>query len=121
MARQNSLSVFDSASKCLLLAGITLASTIVAGGQAITISTKSGGAEIIDRRYSQIQPTSVKLPDNQIDARGHQDILRSLVAEQGFAMRPLPKGKKGLSLEANGKLKPAGEAYLTQITEQGLS
>jgi hypothetical protein len=124
MARQSSLPVLSSpVRKCAtLVAGVGLALTCTyTCSQAITVSTKSGGAEIIDRRYSQIQSTSVKLPDNQIDARGHQDILRSLVAEQGFAMRPLPRGKKGLSLEANGKLKPAGEAYLSQVTEQGLS
>jgi len=90
-------------------------------GQAITISNKPSASDIIDRRYAQVQPTSIDLPKNQIDARGHQDILRTLVAEQGFAMRPLPKGKKGLTLAANGKLTPVGEGYLTSITDNGLS
>jgi len=125
MARHSSLPLRgDSISKILLLAGgvsLALASTCCAVGQVITISTKNPNGEIIDRRYAQVEPTKVTLPEGQIDARGHQDILRALVAEQGFAMRPLPKGKKGLLLEANGKLKPAGEAYLSQVTEQGLS
>jgi hypothetical protein len=42
-------------------------------------------------------------------------------AEQGFAMRPFPRGHKGLTLEANGKLEPAGEKYLEMATAQGIS
>lgn len=103
------------------LGGVALALVPPAFSQAITISSKPSTSDIIDRRYAQIQPTSIDLPKQQIDARGHQDILRSLVAEQGFAMRPLPKGKKGLMLAANGKLTPVGEGYLTSITNNGLS
>jgi hypothetical protein len=100
---------------------LILLPSVAASGQAITITSKPGADAAIDRRYAQIQPTNVALPTNQIDARGHQEILRTLVAEQGFAMRPFPRGKKGLTLAANGKLSPAGEGYLTAITEQGLS
>jgi hypothetical protein len=93
-----------------------------AGGQkVIIVNTAPAAGSSIDRRYTQIEPTKVDLPSQPIDARGHQDILRILVAEQGFAMRPLPRGKKGLTLAANGKLSPAGETYVSQITEQGLS
>jgi hypothetical protein len=35
-------------------------------------------------------------------------------------MRPFPRGHKGLTLVANGKLEPAGEAYLNMVTSQGL-
>jgi len=42
-----------------------------------------------------------------------------MTAEQGFAMRPFPKGHKGLTLVANGKLDPAGEPYLAMITSAG--
>ena len=44
-------------------------------------------------------------------------VQRTLVAEQGFAMRPFPKGKKGLTLVANGKLSPTGDGYVTAVTE----
>jgi hypothetical protein len=90
-------------------------------GQKVIIVNSTPAAGSIDRRYAQIEPTKVDLPKQPIDARGHQDILRILVAEQGFAMRPLPRGKKGLTLAANGKLSPAGESYVAQVTEQGLS
>ena len=36
-------------------------------------------------------------------------------------MRPFPRGHKGLTLAANGKLEPAGEAYLDMVTSKGLS
>ena len=35
-------------------------------------------------------------------------------------MRPFPRGHKGLALEANGKLNPAGEGYLNMVTQFGL-
>ena len=44
-----------------------------------------------------------------------------LQAEQGFAKRPFPRGHKGLTLEANGKLEPAGESYLNMVINEGLS
>src|SRR6202034_3645983 len=39
----------------------------------------------------------------------------------GFAMRPFPRGHRGLTLVANGKLEPAGEGYLAMVTSAGLS
>jgi hypothetical protein len=36
-------------------------------------------------------------------------------------MRPFPRGKKGITLTANGPLSPSGEAYLTLVTDKGLS
>ncbi len=128
MARLRSLisTISSSPSQVTLLAlssfGLTcgIAVTVPAHSQAITISSKPSGAAI-DRRYAQVEPTKVDLPTTQIDARGHQELLRVLTAEQGFAMRPLPRGKKGLVLAANGKLTPSGEGYLTAVTEQGLS
>jgi len=94
---------------------------VSAQGQKIIIVNTTPAEGAMDRRYAQIEPTKVNLPQQPIDARGHQDILRILTAEQGFAMRPLPRGKKGLTLAANGKLSPAGESYVNQINEQGLS
>ena len=111
--------------------GIMLAALVLLGacvfaraqGQIILVNTApaNGTGAGIDRRYAQIQPTNVALPETPLDARGHQDILRTLTAEQGFAMRPFPRGKKGIFLAANGKLSPAGEKYVAAVTEQGLS
>lgn len=96
----------------------------------ITIDTKTGTVTnettgktfgTVDRRYQQIEPTHVQLTKSQLDAKTRLELIRLLQSEQGFAMRPFPRGHKGLTLAANGKLEPAGEAYLAMVTSQGLS
>ncbi len=92
--------------------------------QAITIDTHGNATQTgatVDRRYAQIVPTHVPLPTGPLDTKSRLELIRLLQSEQGFAMRPFPKGHKGLALEANGKLNPAGELYLNMVTEQGLS
>lgn len=93
--------------------------------QVITIDThgnaKQGPGSTVDRRFSQIEPTHVDLSQAPLDSRTRLELTRLLQAEQGFAMRPFPRGHKGLTLQANGKLSPAGESYLDMVTENGLS
>jgi hypothetical protein len=105
---------------------LTLAfSGVLACAQAITIDTHSGavkgdGTGTVDRRYAQIKPTDIPLSKTELDAKTRSELIRVLQAEQGFAMRPFPMGHKGLKLEANGKLVPAGESYLNMVTEFGI-
>ena len=96
----------------------------------ITVDSKTGvvtnetnGKQIsnVDRRYQQIKPTTVALTKSELDPKTRLELIRVLEAEQGFAMRPFPRGHKGLTLEANGKLEPAGEKYLDMATSEGLS
>jgi len=96
----------------------------------ITVNTKTGAVtndsngkviSNVDRRYQQITPTKVALSTVEINPRTRLEIMRLMQAEQGFAMRPFPRGHRGLTLQANGKLEPAGEQYLTMVTSQGLS
>ena len=75
----------------------------------------------VDRRFAQIEPTKVELSKQSMDAKDRQEVIRIMQSEQGFAMRPFPKGRKGLTLVANGKLDPAGEHYLEMITKEGTS
>jgi hypothetical protein len=91
--------------------------------QVITIDTHGSATSnsTVDRRFAQITPTHVELTKSVLDTRTRLELVRLLQAEQGFAMRPLPRGHKGLTLEANGKLAPAGEPYLNMVTENGLS
>jgi len=95
-----------------------------ATAQAITIDTRTGnvstGGTTVDRRYAQITPTNVDLPKTGLDTKTRLELIRILQSEQGFAMRPFPRGHKGLSLQANGELKPAGEPYLDMVTQFGL-
>ncbi|MGB8261614.1 MAG: hypothetical protein WCE75_14730, partial [Terracidiphilus sp.] len=93
----------------------------------ITVDTRTGtvtnGTEVaatVDRRYQQIQPTSIPLPKSELDAKTRLELIRALQSEQGFAMRPFPRGHKGLTLVANGKLEPAGEGYLSMVTAEGI-
>lgn len=100
--------------------------SIPASAQVITIdtngnATSNGQAGTVDRRFAQIQPTNIELPKSELDAKTRLELIRFLEADQGFAMRPFPKGHKGLTLAANGKLEPAGEAYLSMVTANGLS
>ncbi|HTB97972.1 MAG TPA: hypothetical protein VK716_13250 [Terracidiphilus sp.] len=101
---------------------------VASSAQVITINTNGGaattgpaGAGTVDRRFQQIKPTQVDLPKTDLDPKTRYELLRFLEADQGFAMRPLPRGHKGLTLAANGTLEPAGEGYLEMVTEQGLS
>lgn len=92
--------------------------------QVLTVNTSKGTVSTnapVDRQYQQIQPTHVALPAAPMGERSRLEIVRVMQSEQGFAMRPLPGGHKGLTLEANGKLEPAGEAYLNMATADGIS
>jgi len=97
-----------------------------ASAQAITIDTHTGankganGTGTVDRRYAQIQPTNVPLDKTELDPKTRSEVIRVMQSEQGFAMRPFPMGHKGLTLEANGKLTPAGEPYLDMVTANGI-
>jgi hypothetical protein len=99
----------------------------VAKSQVITIDTKASGPIAvnkdapIDRRYAQITPTNVPLPNSVLDPKTRLELIRLLQAEHGFAMRPFPRGHKGLTLVANGKLEPAGEDYLNMVVNSGTS
>jgi hypothetical protein len=88
---------------------------------AVTNDTNGKAMSTVDRRFQQITPTNVPLTKGELDARGRQGLIRTMQAEQGFAMRPFPRGHKGLVLAANGKLEPAGEAYVSMVTSEGLS
>ena len=117
------------------VASYTAMSGLLAAGAAaaqaqITINSKTGtvtndstGATIsqVDRRYRQITPTHVPLSKSALDAKTRLELIRVMQSEQGFAMRPFPRGHKGLTLVANGKLEPAGEGYLDMVTAEGLS
>ncbi len=113
---------------CPLAGAFALAAFLAAAplaAQVITIDTSGKGPVAangpIDRQYSQIAPTHVDLPKAPLDPKTRLMLIRELQSEQGFAMRPFPRGHKGLTLEANGKLAPAGDPYLNMVIAEGLS
>src|SRR3954447_14323948 len=118
-----------SGSKVLRAAAFSCAFCMLAGtaalAQVVTIDHEGratdGKNPAVDRRFVQIEPTKVELAKSPMDAKNRQEVIRIMQAEQGFAMRPFPKGHKGLTLVANGNLAPAGEPYLDMITKSGTS
>jgi hypothetical protein len=106
----------------LLAAGTALAQVITIDSHTGTVT--NGATSVnpgVDRRYQQITPTHVELTKSELDPKTRLELIRTLQAEQGFAMRPFPKGHKGLTLTANGKLNPVGESYLNMVVSEGLS
>src|SRR4051794_8974742 len=73
---------------------------LLAGGAAyaqVTIDSSGRVADphnpgSVDRRFAQIEPTKVELPTATMDAKNRLEVMRIMQAEQGFAMRPFPKG-----------------------------
>lgn len=103
----------------LLTAGSVTAQVITIDSQGRPVNGASGAS--VDRRFTQIEPTHVQLSQTPLGTKTRLELVRILQSEQGFAMRPFPRGHKGLTLIANGKLEPAGEAYLNMITAEGTS
>ena len=123
-------SVAEAGSAALGVAAALLLAAALPGAAQITVNSKTGvvtndtdgkAMNTVDRRYQQITPTKVPLTQSELDPKTRLELLRVMQAEQGFAMRPIPRGHKGLTLEANGKLEPAGESYVAMVTSAGLS
>ena len=105
---------------------VGLVTGVSSSAQVVTIdregrATDGNHPSTVDRRFAQIEPTKIDLSKAPMDAKNRQEVIRIMQSEQGFAMRPFPKGHKGLILVANGNLEPAGEPYLDMITKQGTS
>jgi hypothetical protein len=77
--------------------------------------------EGVNSHYLEFHATHVQLSSQPLTERTRQDLVRVLDAEQGFAMRPLPRGSHGLDLHANGNLNPAGSDYVRSLQEHGVS
>lgn len=127
-APQTDSEIVRGTSLCRAAAACALAALLAAAScpaQVITIDTSGKGRVAntgpVDRQYAQIEPTHVELTKTELDAKTRLLLIRALQSEQGFAMRPLPRGHKGLTLAANGKLDPAGTDYLKMVISNGLS
>ena len=111
------------------VAGCALVLLLAAGSaraQVITVDTGGDNGPVasagqVDRQFRQVAPTHVDLPKTEIDPKTRILLERDMQSEQGFANRPFPRGHKGLTLQANGKLEPAGVDYLNMVVNDGLS
>ncbi|WP_425432476.1 hypothetical protein [Granulicella rosea] len=92
---------------CLLL-------PVYARAQVFVVGEKTATADL----STEFHPTRMSLPDAGLTERGMRELERNLDGEQGFAHRALPMGA-GLTLEANGQLKPGPDGYRKMIYEKG--
>jgi hypothetical protein len=97
-------------------AALLLVSAGVSPAQVFTVSP-----EKISGHYLDFHPTNIALPSQPLTTQGKQELIRFLTAEQGFAMRPLPRASKGLLLHANGDMQPTGADYINELEEKGTS
>ena len=67
------------------------------------------------------KPTSVPLATVPLTPRTREELIRLFQSEQAFAVRPLPLGRRGLTLRANGPLAPSGNAYVNELEKVGIS
>src|ERR1035441_3459614 len=93
----------------LLAAGLAGAGSF-ARAQVFVVGEKSAMADV----STDFRPTRIELPASPIDERGRRELIRDLVAEQGFAHRALPLGED-LVLVANGSLRPSGDGYKAML------
>ena len=103
------------------------AMTLVAASACFACSSVSARAQVfvVGREHvtgiPQFQPTNIPLSSQRLTARGHQDLISGLTAEQGFARRPLPLGAHGLLLHANGAMNPGNDDYEKTLERTGTS
>lgn len=95
---------------CLLLLAATVRSQVFVVGE----KTATDGIS------THFTPTNLPLPDAPMQERGRRELVRMLVAEQGFAHCALPMGA-GLTLHANGPLETSAAAYKEMIYKKGES
>lgn len=100
----------------VLAAGVVCGMIPAAMAQVFTVTP--GG---IDGHYLDFTPTNVPLPSKPLNGNGQQLLIRFFTSEQGFAMRPLPRASKGLTLHANGNMSPSGSDYANELSEHGTS
>jgi hypothetical protein len=103
------------AALCLVYVGLA-ATCPVANAQVFTVSPGK-----IESRYTDIKRTHVALSSQPLLQRTKLQLVRVLEAEQGFAMRPLPKGSRGMTLIANGAASPNGADYAKTLEHNGIA
>src|SRR6476620_3631589 len=82
----------------VLFAGCLL---LVLGTQASISQVIIMGPNSTWARYAKLDPTRVDLQSGRLTGKTRQELIRYMHSEQGFAVRPVPKGSKGLVLVAN--------------------
>ncbi len=101
-------------SVALLAASVLAGLTPSARAQVFVVGEKTATADV----DADFRPTRVELPSSPMNELGRRELIRDLQAEQGFAHRALPVGNT-VTLMANGRMTPAGEAYKQILYKKG--
>ncbi len=88
-------------------------------GQVFTVERDHIAGKVAN--LATLQPTSVPLSTTPLSAQTRGELIRLFQSEQAFAVRPLPLGRRGLTLKANGHLVPSGNAYVDELEKSGIS
>ncbi|HEY0759253.1 MAG TPA: hypothetical protein VGD59_08370 [Acidisarcina sp.] len=80
-----------------------------------------GDSTALPKQFTEFHPTNVPLSNQPIDGLTRQSLFRSLQAEQGFSIRPIVRGHRGILLHANGSATPSGLDYAHALRENGAS
>jgi hypothetical protein len=110
---------FDVRRSSALLLGGLLCACSVSAAQVFTVEREHVGGNIAN--LTTLQPTSVRLSTAPITTRTREELIRLFQAEQAFAVRPMPLGRQGLILHANGPLSPSGQGYRDELEKDGIS
>src|SRR5271168_702085 len=103
----------------VLLAYATLCGCALGNAQVFTVQREHLGPK--ETNLTTVQPTTVALDTKPLTERTKQQLIRTFQADEAFAVRPLPLGKKGIVLHANGHLTPSGTAYADELEKYGVS
>jgi hypothetical protein len=106
-----------------------LSSTLLAACFASTpfLVGQQGAAFVVGRETATdglIRPfekTHLELPKDPLNEMDRRQLVRMMYAELGFARRPLPIGAPGVTLYANGSLKPEPSEMRKRLYEKGIS
>ncbi len=82
-----------------LMAIPVVAQVVTIDNSGKAVSGTPGQGATVDRRYAQIEPTHISLQPNALDPKTRIELMRFLQSDQGFAMRPFPRGHHGLTLD----------------------
>lgn len=100
----------------IVIAGCLLFLVAPAKSQVFVVGEKTATADL----STQFTPTNLSLPTAQMTERGRRELVRMLVAEQGFAHCALPMGA-GITLHANGPIESNAAQYKEMIYKKGES
>lgn len=100
----------------VVLAGV---GTCTASAQVFTVERQHMPRQYRD--LTTVKPTTVPLSSKRISMGDNAQLIRVFQSRQGYDVRPLPMGRHGLTLRANGPMSPGGEKYVDDLEKNGIS